>query len=174
MNVVDLVILVVIGLFAVGGLSRGLLLGMVDLALFGLAVIVAARGSAAVAAVLVERGVPPAFASGSGFLTVLGVTLAVTGLTARILLAPLRGMGAGSLFGWLNSLLGMGLGVVRGVAVVFLVLLAVQALPPELGYRSYLTESRLADPILATGRAALDTGLAWAGIDRDGFGLPLH
>lgn len=173
MNPVDIGILAIIGLFAVGGLTRGLLLGIVDLVLLGLAVIVATRGGASIAAMLGERGFPPSLAASLGFFAVFSLTLTVTGIAARILLAPLRGVGAGSLLGWLNSLLGMALGAIRGIALVFLALLAIQALPSELGYRPALAASRLAAPILTTGQIALATGLAWAGIDRDGFGLPL-
>ena len=172
MNVVDFGILVVVGLFTVGGLTRGFLLGIVDLILLGLAVIVGARGSASVAAPLVDQGFPPQLASGVGFYVVFMLTLVITGVAARILLSPLRGLGAGSVFGWLNSLLGMAAGAIRGVALVFLVLVAVQAMPTELGYRPALAESRLVTPIMETGRDVLDSGLSWAGIDRDGLGLP--
>jgi uncharacterized membrane protein required for colicin V production len=173
MNVVDFGILVVVGLFAVGGLTRGLLLGFVDLILLGVAVIVGARGSAAVAAPLIEQGLPGELAAGLGFVAALLLTLLVTGVAARILLAPLRGLGAGSVLGWLNSLLGMAAGAVRGVAFVFLALLVIQALPVELGYRPALAESRLVAPIVETGSLVLDSGLAWAGIDRSGLGLPV-
>jgi uncharacterized membrane protein required for colicin V production len=170
MNVVDFGILVVVGLFAVGGLTRGLLLGIVDLILLGLAVIVGARGSASVAAPLVDQGIPPQLASGVGFFVVFALTLVITGLAARILLAPLRGLGAGSILGWISSLLGMAVCAVRGVALVFLALLAVQALPAELGYQPALAESRLVAPIMETGHILLDSGLAWAGLERDGPG----
>jgi uncharacterized membrane protein required for colicin V production len=173
MNVVDFGILVVVGLFAVGGLTRGLLLGIVDLILLGIAVIVGARGSASVAAPLIDQGLPAELAAGFGFVAAFLLTLLVTGVAARILLSPLRGLGAGSVLGWLNSLLGMAVGAVRGVALVFFALLAVQALPPELGYRPALAESRLVAPIVETGRVVLDSGLDWAGIDRDVLGLPL-
>jgi uncharacterized membrane protein required for colicin V production len=173
MNVVDFGILVVIGLFAVGGLTRGLLLGLVDLVLLGLAVIVGARGSTSVAAPLVDGGFPPQVAAGAGFFVAFFLTLAITGFAARILLTPLRGLGGGSVLGWINSALGMVAGAVRGLALVFLALLAVLALPPELGYRPALAGSRLVAPIVETGRLILDSGLTWADIERDDLDLPL-
>jgi len=61
--------------------------------------------------------------------------------------------------------LGLLPGAVRGLAVAALVVLVISALPPELGLRERLAESRLAAPIAQTGRRALDTGLVWAGVD---------
>ena len=174
MNVVDFGILVVVGFFAVSGLTRGFLLGVVDLILLGLAVIVAARGGASIAAPLIEQGFPQTVATGVGFFVVFLLSLIITGIAARILLAPLRGLGAGSVLGWLNSLLGMVVGAIRGVVLICLALLAVLSLPAELGYRSALADSRLVAPITETGRIVLDSGLAWAGLDRDGLGIPFQ
>lgn len=174
MNIVDFGILVVVGLFAVSGLTRGGLLGFVDLILLGIAVIVAGRAGVSAAAPLVERGFPPALASWIGFILVWLLTLAVTTVAARILLSPLRGLGAGSILGWANSLLGMVIGAVRGVAFVYLGLLVVYALPVELGYQTALTEARLTTPIMQTGGIVLASGLVWAGIDLNEAGLPLR
>ena len=58
MNMVDLVILVVVGLLAVGGLRRGFLFGIIDLIALGLSIVVAARLARVVAEPLRERGIP--------------------------------------------------------------------------------------------------------------------
>ena len=58
MSAVDVGILAIIGLFAVGGMRRGFLLGIVDLVTFGLALIVAARLGGSVADPLIGRGLP--------------------------------------------------------------------------------------------------------------------
>lgn len=172
MNAVDIGILVIVGLFAVGGMRRGFLLGIVDLVAFGLSLVVAARLAGSVADPLISWGLPEELAAGAGFVIAAVVSLAVIGLAARVLLAPLGALSASTPLGWVNGVLGLLPGAVRGLAIAALVVLVVSALPPELGLREPLAESRLAAPIAETGREALDTGLAWAGIDPRSLGIP--
>jgi uncharacterized membrane protein required for colicin V production len=164
-NIADVVILVVVGLFAVGGMRRGFMLGVVDLVAFGLSIIVAAHLARSVGEPLRERGVPIELANGAGLVIVGVVSLAVIGVAARVLLAPLGALGAGTPLGWANGVLGLLPGALRGLAVAALLVLLVSALPPELEQRKYLQESLLAPPLLALGFDVLDTGLTWAGID---------
>jgi uncharacterized membrane protein required for colicin V production len=164
-NLIDVAILVVVGLFAVGGMRRGFLLGLVDLAVFGLSIIVAARLARSVGDPLRERGIPIELANGAGLVIVGVVSFAAIGLAARVLLAPLAALGAGTPLGWANGVLGLLPGALRGLAVAALLVLLVSALPPELEQRKYLQGSLLAPPILDFGSDVLDTGLAWAGID---------
>jgi uncharacterized membrane protein required for colicin V production len=171
MNAVDIGILVIVGLFAVGGLRRGFLLGIVDLIAFGLSLVVAARLSTSVADPLKNWGLPEELAAGAGFLIVAVVSLAVIGLAARVLLAPLGALSASTPLGWVNGVLGLLPGAVRGLAIAALVVLVVSALPPELGLREPLAQSRLAAPIAQTGLESLDTGLAWAGVDPGSLGI---
>src|SRR5918997_6543327 len=163
MNVVDVVVLVVVGLFAVGGMRRGFLFGLVDLAVFGLSIVVAARLAGFVGEPLRERGIPTELAYGTGLVIVGVVSLAVIGLAARVLLAPLAALGAGTPLGWANGVLGLLPGAIRGLAVAALLVLLVSALPQELEQRDYLRESRLAQPLLDIGLSALEAGLGWAG-----------
>jgi len=172
MNVVDVVILVVVGLFAAGGMRRGFLLGLVDLVALGLSIVVAARLAGSVAEPLRERGIPVELATGAGFVIAGVLSLAVIGLAARVLLAPLRALAAGTPLGWANGVLGLLPGALRGLAIAALLVLLVSALPPELELQDSLQDSRLAQPIADTGLDALDTGLAWAGIDLQTIGIP--
>ena len=174
MNAVDIGILAIVGLFAVGGLRRGFLLGIVDLIAFGLSLVVAARLSGSVADPLIGWGLPEELAAGAGFVILAVISLAVIGLVARVLLAPLGALGANTPLGWVNGVLGLLPGAVRGLAIAALVVLGVAALPPELGLREPLSESRLAAPVAETGRRALDTGLHWAGIDPRSLGIPFQ
>ena len=172
MNIADVVILVVVGLFAVGGMRRGFLLGLVDLVVFGLSIIVAAHLARSVGEPLRERGIPIELANGAGLFIVGVVSLAVIGLAARVLLAPLAALGAGTPLGWANGVLGLLPGALRGLAVAALLVLLASALPPELEQRTSLRGSMLARPILNLGLDVLDTGLAWAGIDLRTLGSP--
>jgi uncharacterized protein YkwD/uncharacterized membrane protein required for colicin V production len=171
MSAVDIGILAIIGLFAVGGMRRGFLLGIVDLVTFGLSLIVAARLGGSVAEPLIGRGLPAELAAGAGFVIAAVVSLAVIGLAARVLLAPLGALGASTPLGWFNGVLGLLPGAIRGLAIAALVVLVASALPPELGLRERLAESRLARPIAETGRKALDAGLVWAGVDTRSLGI---
>ena len=85
MNFADVVILVVVGLFAVGGMRRGFLLGLVDLVVFGLSIIVTAHLARPVGEALRERGIPLELANGAGLVIVGVVSFAVIGLAARVL-----------------------------------------------------------------------------------------
>src|SRR5918997_2547833 len=138
MNAVDIGILVIVGLFAVSGLRRGFLLGIVDLIAFGLSLIVAARLSGSVSGPLHDWGLPEELAAGAGFVIAAVVSLAVIGLAARVLLAPLGALSAGTPLGWFNGVLGLLPGAVRGVAIAALAVLIVSALPPELRLREPL------------------------------------
>jgi uncharacterized protein YkwD/uncharacterized membrane protein required for colicin V production len=171
MSAVDVGILAIIGLFAVGGMRRGFLLGIIDLVTFGLSLIVAARLGGSVANLLIDRGLPAELAAGAGFVIAAVVSLAVIGLAARVLLAPLGALGANTPLGWVNGVLGLLPGAVRGLAIAALVVLVALVLPPELGLRERLAESRLARPIAETGRKALDAGLVWAGVDTRSLGI---
>lgn len=172
MNVVDAAILAVIGLFAVGGMRRGFLLGLVDLVGFGLSIVVAARLAGSIAEPLRQRGIPAELAAGAGFVIVAVISLAVIGFAARMLLAPLGAIGAGSPLSWANGVLGLLPGAIRGLAVAALLVLLLDALPSELGLRQSLHDARLAQPIADTGLKAMDTGLGWAGIDLQTLGTP--
>jgi uncharacterized protein YkwD/uncharacterized membrane protein required for colicin V production len=172
MSAVDIGILAIVGLFAVGGMRRGFLLGIVDLVAFGLSLIVAARLGGSVADPMIDWGLPAELAAGAGFVVAAVISLSVIGLAARVLLAPLGTLDANSPLGWVNGVLGLLPGAVRGLAIAALVVLVVSVLPPELGLRERLAESRLATPIAETGRKALDAGLVWAGVDTRSLGIP--
>ncbi|MFN8591493.1 MAG: CvpA family protein [Thermomicrobiales bacterium] len=172
MNVVDLMILIVIGLFAVRGLTRGLFLGIVDLLLFAVALFVAYQLAPVAASPLGRIEGLGTVAAMIGFFTIFLAALGVLGVAARILLGSVSRLGTGSVLGWLNSLLGMALGAVRGVAIVFLVLLAVTAAPLTADSRDAVNAARLPAPIMRAGYSALDQALVWAGIDRGTASFP--
>jgi membrane protein required for colicin V production len=171
MNAVDIGILVIVGLFAVEGLRRGFLLGVVDLIAFGLAILAAARFAEIIAEPLRNRGLPASLAQSAGFVIAAVVSFAVIGFVARLLLSPLGTFAAGTPLAWVNGILGLLPGAVRGLAMAGLLLLILSALPVESGVRSALAGSRLARPILTIGQQALLDGLTWAGIDPRSLGV---
>jgi membrane protein required for colicin V production len=171
-NGIDLVILVIVGFSAVMGLQRGFMLGMIDLLVFGLALVAGARLIDLVAAPLRERGIPDPLAASAGFVVAAVIAYAAMGLAVRIILAPLSAFGAGTPLAWVNSMLGLLPGVLRGLALAALLIIALSATPLEIGLRQQLDASQLAEPLAISGREALNEGLAWAGVDPHTLGLP--
>jgi uncharacterized membrane protein required for colicin V production len=172
MNPVDIGILTIVGIFAVGGLRRGFLLGIVDLVVFGLALVVGARFAGAIAEPLQGFGLTVDLATGAGFVIATVVSLAVIGFVARILVAPLGALSASTPLGWANSVLGLLPGAIRGLGISALLVLLLSAFPMELGVNGILAASRLADPIARAGQEALEAGLRWAGVDLQPLAAP--
>src|SRR3954453_18523942 len=141
-------------------MRRGFLLGLVDLVVFALSIIVPAHLARSVGEPLRERGIPIELANGAGLVIVGVVSLAVIGFAARVILAPLGALSAGTPLGWANGVLGLLPGAVRGLAVAAFLVLLVSVMPSELEQRVSLRESLLARPILIFGLYVLDTGLA--------------
>ena len=171
MNAVDIGILVIIGLFAVEGLRRGFILGVIDLIAFGVSILAAARFAEIVAEPLRDRGVPASLASSMGFVVAAVVCFAIIGFAARLLLSPLKVLGADTAVGWVNGILGLLPGAVRGLAIAALLLSILSAMPAETGLHPNMAGSRLARPMLTTGQQALHDGLTWAGIDPRSLGV---
>lgn len=171
-NGVDLGILVIVGFFAVMGLQRGFMLGLVDLLAFALALIAGARMTDLIASPLRERGLPNPLAAGAGFFIASVVTYAAIGLVIRVALSPLNAIGAGTPLGWVNGVLGLLPGALRGLALAAFLVIALSALPAEFGLRPHIVTSQLAEPLAISGREALGAGLEWAGIDPETLGLP--
>jgi membrane protein required for colicin V production len=172
LNGVDLVILVIVGFSAVMGLQRGFMLGMVDLLVFGLAVVAGARLIDLVAAPLRERGIPDQLAASAGFVIATVIAYAAMGLAVRIILSPLSAFGAGTPLAWVNGVLGLLPGALRGLALSAFLVIALSAMPVGLGLRQQIDASQLAAPLAISGREALNAGLAWAGVDPRALGLP--
>lgn len=168
----DILILIIIGFAAVNGLQRGFMLGMFDLVALGGAILVGARLAGWLAEPLRERGIPDPLAASAGFLFASVVCYAVIGLAIRILLSPLNAFGSGTALGWVNGVLGLIPGAIRGAALAAIVVLGLSAMPRELGVTGGLADSRFAQPLSVAGREALSAGLNWTGVDPSTLGLP--
>lgn len=171
-NGVDVAILVIIGFSAVASMQRGFMLGMIDFLALALAIVTGARLAELLAEPLRERGFPDRLAAGAGFFIASVVAYAAIGLAVRVLLAPLASFGAGTPLGWVNGILGLLPGALRGLAIASLVVIVMASLPTEFGFRPQIDTSQLAVPIAQAGMDALNAGLRWAGIDPASVGLP--
>lgn len=166
----DVVLLIIIGVSAVGGLRRGFLFGCLDLLVLGVALVVGLKLAPWLADPIRARGIPDPVNGAMGVF-IMAVTLyAIIGLAVRILVSPLRFLQAGTL-GWFNSILGLIPGALRGTALAALVAYALLALPPEFGFTQLTFESTFARPLAATGEQLARSGLDLANVDPAGLGF---
>lgn len=162
----DLAITVVIGIFAVLGLARGFVRGVLDLALLATAAAIAARFYPAAGRVLADGGVAARLAPTVGFVVLLLAVLVLGGIALRLALAPVRAIPWPPPLPFLNRLLGLGPGAVKGAIAAVVVLAPLATWQAELGLTGYFAESRLAPALVS----AVNRGLGGA---IDGFGLRL-
>ncbi|MCA9877285.1 MAG: CvpA family protein [Thermomicrobiales bacterium] len=166
----DVVLLVFIGVSAVGGLRRGFLLGCVDLLVFVAALLVGLKLAPWLAVGIRARGIPDPVSGALALFVTAVVSYAVIGLAVRVLLSPLTLLQSGTL-GWFNGILGLIPGALRGTALAALVAYAVLALPPEFGFGQLARESSFARPLATTGEELAQTGLELANVDPAALGF---
>lgn len=171
-NTIDIIVLIIVGLSAVNGLQRGLILSVIDLITLGTSILVGARLAPWASGPIREWGLPDPLAAGFGFFVTAVVCYALLGLATRIVLAPLFSFGHGSALAWVNGILGLIPGAVRGAILASLVILVISALPNELGVRQEFFSSRIAGPLAEAGREALYTAVQWSGVRPEEIGLP--
>lgn len=171
MNSIDVIILIIVGTSAIGGLRRGFLLGVADLVVLGLALFAAARLSGLAAEPLREAGLTDPIATTTGFFIAAVLAYAVVGLAVRLLLAPVAALNASTPLGWVNGVLGLLPGAVRGLAFAALLVITMTMVPAGMGLRHWITGSQLAEPLAIAGQEALQASLEWADIDPASIGL---
>lgn len=172
MNTVDIVILIIVGFLAISGLNRGFMLGMLDLVALCLAVIVGSRTSDWVAAPLRARGFTDQMASAAGLFVGSVVAYAAIGLAIRILVSPLGALAAGTPLAWVNSVLGLIPGAIKGLVIAAFLVILLQAMPSEFGARAQVSASPFAGTLATVGRETIASGLRWAGVDPASIGIP--
>lgn len=171
-NTIDIIVLIIVGLSAVNGLQRGLMLGVIDMVTLGSSILVGARLAPWASQPIREWGLPDPLAAGFGFFISTVVCYALLGLAARIVLTPFLSFGSGSALAWVNSILGLIPGAIRGAMVASLVVIVFSTLPTELGVRQEYSNSRVAGPLAAAGREAFSAAIQWSGVRPEEMGLP--
>jgi membrane protein required for colicin V production len=166
----DVVLLIIIGMSAVGGLRRGFLLGCLDLLVFVASLLLGLKLAPWLADAIRTRGIPDPINGALGVFIMAVMSYAVLGLAVRVLVSPLGMLQTGTL-GWFNSVLGLIPGALRGTAMAALVAYVLLALPPEVGLDQPTFESAFARPLAATGAEMARTGLSLANVDPAGLGF---
>lgn len=173
MPLLDLAVTILVGAFAVLGFARGFVRGALDLLLFAAAAALAARLYRPAATVLIDGGLDPGLGPAVGFAAVFLGAMFLGALALRVALAPAR------VFPWppplpfLNRLLGLGPGVVKGVIAAGIVLAPLSALRDEYRMTRLFAESRLAPALAAAAARVADDATGGHGLDPVGLpGLP--
>lgn len=169
----DLAITVLIGIFAVLGFARGFARGALDLVLLATAVFVAARFSPAAARVLADGGVAAAMAPTVGFVVLLLAVLVLGRIALGFVLAPARALPAPPPLPFLNRLLGLGPGAVKGAVAAVVILAPLSAWQSDLGLTRAFAESRLAPALLSAANRTVGEAIDGFGLRLSDFSVPL-
>lgn len=150
MNPFDAVILLIVGLFAIRGLIKGLVLEVLTLLGLVIAYFIAIKEMSTLAG-WIEKGMelPPAVLTTVSF-TVLFVTVFIL---ARLLAAAVSKLIKKSPAGWLDRGGGVCLGLLKGAIVASLVALLISLFPLSGIWKTKQTESLLFEPVQAVAPA---------------------
>jgi uncharacterized protein YkwD/uncharacterized membrane protein required for colicin V production len=173
LNWLDWLVVLLLLLSALEGTRRGLLLGSLDLLAAVAAVVVAFVAERPVTDSVLARapGLQPALAHLVIFLALLiGAQLVIGGTIGRVVWLVARTL-ADTPFGFLDRLLGVGPGLVRGVITVTLFLLPFALLPFMPVVSQAIQKSVLADRLVGSALQVMPTIEAGLGQDLEG-GLP--
>lgn len=168
--VIDALILAIVGTLAILGLRRGFVLGLVDLAAIAVSLLVAARLYRGAIVPLVAQGVPREAVAPAAFVVVAGAVLAVASLTVTVLLRPIVRAPWPPPLRLLDAILGLLPGLLKGLALATVVAWPLLVSQGQFGLRPLFAGSRLAVPLVESGRAAFFDLVDRYGIDpRDFF-----
>jgi len=147
MNVLDWVILAILLLSVLLAVAQGFFFEVISLAGTVLGYLAAAWAYGRLAPWFLPYVKSPAIADLAGFLTIFLAVVLLAGATARIVRWAVREVG----LRWVDRFLGGAFGLVRGLIVVTVGVLALTAFAPE---SRELSESSLAKYLLVSGRGA--------------------
>jgi len=154
-NAVDIAILTLVGLLAVLGMRRGLLLGTVDLVGVVAALALAALYYRRAIDPLVDLGLARGTAAIVAFAALNVVAQVVMSFVVGLLLRPLRRFPLPWLVRWSNGVLGLVPGAIKGLAIAAILVVPLAFLQRPLVLSEQVRDSRLADPLIAGGLDAL-------------------
>jgi membrane protein required for colicin V production len=149
MNVLDWVVLAIVLLSVLLAVAQGFFFEVISLAGTVVGYLLAAWGYGRLAPWFLPYVKSPAIADLAAFLTIFLAVVLLAGATARIVRWAIREVG----LRWVDRFLGGAFGLVRGLIVVTVGVLALTAFAPE---SRELSESTLAKYLLAPG-----TGVSW-------------
>ena len=156
MNAVDIAIVTVVGILAVLGMRRGLLLGTLDLVAVAAALVAAALLYRRLIPPLEDLGLARSTAAVVAFAAVNVVAQAVVSVVTRAVLRPILRPRWPWFLRFMNGVLGLVPGAVKGLAIAAVVVVPLAFLQQPLVLSEQVRNSRLADPLVAGGLDVLD------------------
>lgn len=171
MNAIDVLILIIVGTFAALGLRRGFVLGAVDLGAVAVGLLAAGRSYRSLVDPLVERGAPREIVAPVAFVLLAVAALILASLVVGLLLRPLARLPTLPPLRWLNALLGIGPGAIKGIVLAAIVVVPLAFFQGPLGLGARFAGARLADPLLRVGLDGLYAGLDRFEIDLGDFAV---
>ncbi|MGI9253020.1 MAG: CvpA family protein [Thermomicrobiales bacterium] len=172
MNPLDIAILIFVGLIGVKGLRRGFIRGVADLAGWLVAMVAASRFAPALVTWLTGTAVSPVAPTAAFSITFM-VALAATGFAVDLALKSLGFLPRIPPFSFLNSVLGIAPGVVKGAMLASIILAPLLAFDGLLGESSPVTGSILARPVVDAVDRLTNGAYSRAGVDPPNAGLPV-
>ena len=169
MNPIDVVVLVILGAFALFGLRRGFVHGMLDLVIVALTLLAASRIYPMVVEPAVARGLPRSLASPVAFIVLFGILVFVVSGLVGLLLRPLARMWVPAPARWADTLLGVVPGAIKGLALATVVVVPLIFYQGLFGLGGAVAQSRLAAPLLQWGLPAVYGALGRLGVDTTDF-----
>ena len=151
LNAVDVGIVTVVGLLAVLGMRRGLLLGILDLVGVAAALVAAALFYRRFIGPLEDLGLARLTAAVVSFAGVNIVAQAVVSVVTAAVLRPLVRPRWPRLLRWSDGLLGVVPGALKGLAIAAVVVVPLAFLQRPVVLSEQVRESRLADPLVGVG-----------------------
>lgn len=169
MNPIDVVVLVILGAFALFGLRRGFLHGVLDLVIVALTLLAASRIYPLVVEPAVARGLPRSIASPVAFIGLFGILVFLVSGLVGLLLRPFARMWFPAPARWADTVLGVVPGAIKGLALATVVVVPLIFYQGLFGLGGAVAQSRLAAPLLQWGLPAVYGALGRLGVDTTDF-----
>ena len=169
----DIALITLVGFFAVRGIHRGFVRGVLDLVV----IVAAARGGALlagpVAGSIEVLGLGRATPAVALMIATLGIGFACF-LAIALLTRPLRRFPVPPPLPFLDGLLGLAPGMVKGIAAAIVVVLPLVTLGADFGLADEVRSSRLIPSFYALGRQATETVTGQFGFELPSVDPPMN
>lgn len=171
MNVVDIALLVIVGTLAVLGLRRGFIMGLLDLLGIAAGLIVASLYYQQLIDPLTDLGLNRETAAIVSFVSLNIVALIIASAITGFIFQPLSRFPWPFFFRWIDSILGVVPGAIKGLALGAVIVLPLAFLQRPAIISDEVRASRFADPLVGIGLDVLYTAVDRYGINLADFAV---
>jgi uncharacterized protein YkwD/uncharacterized membrane protein required for colicin V production len=170
-NLVDIALLVIVGTLAVLGLRRGLIMGLLDLLGIAAGLIVAALYYQQLIGPLTNLGLNRETAAIVSFVGLNIVALTIASALTGFIFQPLSRFPWPFFFRWIDSILGVVPGAIKGLALAAVIVLPLAFLQRPAFISDEVRASRFATPLVGAGLDVLYTAVNQYGINLADFAV---